>query len=146
MLQVNWASLRKGLKWSKRFSWIWSKAVATADPNPAKKLPKNCKISGRRRRPWRWCSSISGRLDSWVVSHSALNISMLCHALGCEFEALVTTYSFSDPSTTSTLSSWFYLVYLIWYYYLYIKFVNCKTENGLPQVRGKLFIRGQRED
>ena len=146
MLQVNWASLRKGLKWSKRFSWIWSKAVATADPNPAKKLPKNCKISGRRRRPWRWCSSISGRLDSWVVSHSALNISMLCHALGCEFEALVTTYSFSDPSTTSTLSSWFYLVYLIWYYYLSIKFVNCKTENGLPQVRGKLFIRGQRED
>ena len=30
---------------------------------------------------------------------------------------------FLDPSTTSTLSSWFYLVYLIWYYYLSLKFV-----------------------
>ena len=30
---------------------------------------------------------------------------------------------FSFPSTRSTLSSWFYLVYLIWYYYLCVKFV-----------------------
>ena len=37
--------------------------------------------------------------------------------------ALMMTNSFLDPSTTSTLSSWFYLVYLIWYYYLSVKFV-----------------------
>ena len=26
------------------------------------------------------------RLDNWVVSNSVLNIGLLCHALGCEFE------------------------------------------------------------
>ena len=29
---------------------------------------------------------VSGRLNSWVVSHSALIIGALCHALGHEFE------------------------------------------------------------
>ena len=45
------------------------------------------------------------------------------------------TNSFSDPSTTSLLSSWFYLVYMIWYYYLSVKFVRRivkqKIENKL---------------
>ena len=47
---------------------------------------------------------------------------MLCHALGREFEPVMTN-SFSDSSTTSMLCSWFYLVYLIWYYYLLVTFV-----------------------
>ena len=42
---------------------------------------------------------------------------------------------FSDPSTTSTLYSWFYLVYLIQYSYLSVKFVmwivKQKIENKL---------------
>ena len=38
-------------------------------------------------------------------------------------QASVTTNSFLDLSTISMLSSWFYLVYLIWYYYLSVNFV-----------------------
>ena len=57
-----------------------------------------------------------------MVSHSALNIGTLRHALGCEFK-LQCRQTLSDPSTTSMLSSWFYLAYLIWYYYLSVKFV-----------------------
>ena len=57
---------------------------------------------------------------------------MLCHALGHEFEPRWWQF-FLDPSTISTLSSWFYLVYLIWYYYLSVKFamwiVKQKIEN-----------------
>ena len=37
--------------------------------------------------------------------------------------ASVMTNSFLDPSTTPKISSWYYQVYLIWYYYLYVKFV-----------------------
>ena len=37
--------------------------------------------------------------------------------------ALGITNSFSYPSTSCMLSSWFYLVCLIWYYYLSVKFV-----------------------
>ena len=35
---------------------------------------------------------------------------------------------FLDPSTTSTLSSWLYLVYLIRYYYLSVKFLMWKRD------------------
>ena len=47
-------------------------------------------------------------------------------------QASLTTNSFLDTSTTSTLYSWFYLLYLIWYYLLFvcqIFHVNCETEN-----------------
>ena len=62
-----------------------------------------------------------GRQDSWLASHFALNIGTLRHALGCELS--LGDDSFLDPSKTSMLSSWLYLVYLIWYYYLSVKFV-----------------------
>ena len=64
-----------------------------------------------------------GRLNSWVVSHSALIMGTLRHALGHEYEPWVAANSFLDPSTTSMLYLWFYLVYLVWYYYLSVKFV-----------------------
>ena len=71
-------------------------------------------------------------LDSWVVSHLALNICILC-LVWLWVQALVMTNSFSDTSKTSMFSSWFYLVYLIWYYYLSVKFVmwivKMKIEN-----------------
>ena len=54
---------------------------------------------------------IRGCLDSWVVSHSALNIGTLSR----EFEP--------QWRQTLLLSIWFYLVYLIWYYYVSVKFV-----------------------
>ena len=54
---------------------------------------------------WPWLKFISvsflGRLNSWVVSHSALIFGTLCHALGHEFkplwrQTLFRTNSFSD--------------------------------------------------
>ena len=72
-----------------------------------------------------WLNStmaIQGRLDSWMVSHLALNCSMWHHFLDHEFvpwrwQTLYWTehnkYAFS----------WFYVVYLIQYYYLSVKFV-----------------------
>ena len=66
------------------------------------------------------------------------------------FQALVTTNSFSDPSTTSTHSSWFCVVYLIWYYYLSVKFlmwivkqkIEEKTMTMLTPCMGSMSIRG----
>ena len=63
-----------------------------------------------------------GCLNSWVVSHLALNISMLCHAVCHEFMTWWRQTLFQTQAT-SMLSSWLYLVYLIWYYYLSVKFV-----------------------
>ena len=67
---------------------------------------------------WTWM----GRLNSWVVSHLALIIGTLCHALGHEFKHRWLQTLFRTQAQ-SMLSSWFYLVYLIWYYYLSVKFV-----------------------
>ena len=44
------------------------------------------------------------------------------------------TNSFSDLITTSMLSSWFYLVYLIWYYYLSVKFFHVKQKIVYKQI------------
>ena len=49
----------------------------------------NYKVPIDRRLTTNWHCYISlclGRLNSWVVSHSALIIGKLCHALGCEFK------------------------------------------------------------
>ena len=47
---------------------------------------------------------------------------------GLCIEASVTINTFSDPSKTSMLLSWFYLVYLIWCYYLYVN-LSCELWN-----------------
>ena len=57
-----------------------------------------------------YTKGVGGDLDSRVVSHLALNISMLCNALGSL--SLGDAKLFLDRSPTSTLSSCFYLVYL----------------------------------
>ena len=58
--------------------------------------------------------------------------------------ALMMTNSFLDPSTTSTLSSWFYLVYLIWYHYLSVEFgkwiVKQKIENKLNLFKKTIWL------
>ena len=72
-------------------------------------------------------------ISEWY--HTRLWSSVQCAMPWAWVWALVTTNSFSDPSTTSLLSWWFYLVYLIWYYYLSGKFVmwivKQKIENKL---------------
>ena len=52
--------------------------------------------------------------------------------------ASVMTNSFSDPSTISMLSSWFYLVCLIWYYYFYVKFVMWIVKQKIENKRNLL--------
>ena len=47
----------------------------------------------------------------------------------------VTTNSVLDPSTTFTLSSWFYWVYLIWCYYLSVKFVVWIVKQNIENIR-----------
>ena len=42
---------------------------------------------------------------------------------------------FLDTNTTSMLSSWFYLVYLIWYYYLSVKFVMSIVKQKIENKR-----------
>ena len=76
-----------------------------------------------------------GHLNSWVVSHSA-QYTVPCPGLWVQ--ASVMTNSFLDPSTTSTLSSWFCLVYLIWYYYLSVKFVKWILKQKI-EIRRNLF-------
>ena len=49
--------------------------------------------------------------------------------------ASVMTNSFLDPSTTSTLYSWFYLV---WYYYLSVKFVMWIVKQKI-EIKKKIF-------
>ena len=78
-------------------------------------------------------------LDSWVVSHLALNICILC-LVWLWVQALVMTNSFSDTSKTSMFSSWFYLVYLIWYYYLSVKFVMWIVKQKIENKRN-LFVK-----
>ena len=64
--------------------------------------------------------------------------------------AVVMTNSFLDHSTTSTISSWFYLIYLIWYYNLSVKFlmwivkqkIEEKTMTMLTPCMGSMSIRG----
>ena len=63
---------------------------------------------------------------------------------GLWVQALGSTNSFSDPSTTSTLSSWFYLVYLIWYFYLSLKFVMWIVKQKIEIIR-KFFLNRDRE-
>ena len=57
----------------------------------------------------------------------------------------MTTNSFLDPSTTSMLSSWFNLVYLIWYYYLSVKFamwiMKQKTENEQKKFKMTTYLK-----
>ena len=55
-------------------------------------------------------------------------------------QASVTTNSFLDPSTTSMLYSWLYLVYLIWYYYLSVKFVIWIVKQKIENKRN-LFLK-----
>ena len=49
--------------------------------------------------------------------------------------ASVMTNSFLDPSTTFMHSSWFYLVYLIWYHYLSVKFVMWIVKQKIENIR-----------
>ena len=71
-----------------------------------------------------WLFKVTWLHSAWIAewsSHSTLKIGTLCP--GPWVQALVTSNSFSDPSTTSMLYSWFYLICLIQYYYLSVKFV-----------------------
>ena len=55
-------------------------------------------------------------LDSWVVSHLALNISMPCHTLGKSLH-LGDNKLFIGLKHNIYTFSWFYLVNLIWDFY-----------------------------
>ena len=76
-----------------------------------------------------------GRLNSWVVSHSALIIGTLRHALGREFDKL-----FFGPK--HNIYALFMILFglFVWYYYLSVKFVmwivKQKIENKI-----KLFLK-----
>ena len=79
---------------------------------------------GRQHCKTLFSITIRDSWGAWIAewsSHSTLNIGTL-HP-GLWVRALVTSNSFSDPSTKSMLYSWFYLICLIWYYYLSVKFV-----------------------
>ena len=55
---------------------------------------------------------------------------------------------FLDPSTTSKLYSWFYLVCLIWYYYLSVKFVMWIVKQKIENKRNlfkKTSLRSQQK-
>ena len=76
---------------------------------------------------------ILGRLNSWVVSHLALIFGTLCHALGCEFKPRwLTTNSFLDPSTTSTLYT--YLVCLI-HTIICLSILSCELWNRKLKIK-----------
>ena len=84
-------------------------------------------------------------MGAWIAewsSHSTLNIGML--RPGPWVRASVTSNSFSVPSTTSMLYSWFYLICLIRYYYLSVKFVmwivKQKIENKRNLFKKKIYI------
>ena len=74
---------------------------------------------------------IAGRLNSWVVSHLALIIGTLRY--GPWVQASVMTNYFSDPSTTSTLYSWFLLdlfdLILLFACQIFMWIVKQKIEN-----------------
>ena len=101
--------------WSRRRRWRWSKTRSSPGSSGRADCPSRTGWS-RSQLPTirRWCHKEIlnkwswRRLDSWVVLHLALNISTLHHILA-EVQASVTTNSFLDPRTTSTLSSWFEL-------------------------------------
>ena len=61
----------------------------------------------------------------WIAEkyHTRLRSSVCCTMPWALSSSLGDDRLFLDPSTTSMLSSWFYLVYLIWYYYFSVKFV-----------------------
>ena len=58
-------------------------------------------------------------------------------------KASVMTNSFSDPSTTSMLYSWFYLV---WYYYLSVKFVMWIVKQKIENKRNLFFKKLKNTD
>ena len=89
---------------------------------PFKKDNYACNLNAQMNLEQHW------DLNSWVVSLGS-DHQYAAPYPGPQVQALVTTNSFLDPSTTSMLSSWFYLVDLIWYYHLSVKFVNCETEH-----------------
>ena len=76
--------------------------------------------------------SIQGHLDSWVVSHLALNIGTLRHALGHEFEPHW-RQTFLDPSTSMLFMIRF--GFLIQYYYLSVKFVIWIVKQTIEHLR-----------
>ena len=63
------------------------------------------------------CCAYTAALSLLPTSNFLLKSCLIAHN-----NSICNLNSFSDPSTTSTLSSWFYLVYLIWCYYLSLKF------------------------
>ena len=71
-----------------------------------------------------------------------LNIWVVSHLVQCVMPWAVSLMrnSFSEPSTTSMLSSWFYLVYLIWYYCLSVKFVLWIVKQKIEN-KWKLFLK-----
>ena len=77
-----------------------------------------------------------GRLNSWVVSHSALIIGTLRHALGREFRPCRWQTLFGTQAQ-HMLYSWFYLV---WYYYLSVKFVMWIVKQKIENKRN-LFLK-----
>ena len=82
---------------------------------------------------------------AWIAewsSHSNLTIGMLCP--GPWVQASMTSNSFLDPSTTSMLYLWFYLVCLIWYYYLSVKFVMWIVKQKIENKRNLFLLKTRR--
>ena len=61
--------------------------------------------------------------SAWIAEWYHTRLWTLACCPGPWVQALVMTNFLSDPSTTSILFSWFFLVYLIQYCYLVVKFV-----------------------
>ena len=82
---------------------------------------------------------------AWIAewsSHSNLTIGMLCP--GPWVQASMTSNSFLDPSTTSMLYLWFYLICLIWYYYLSVKFVMWIVKQKIENKRNLFLLKTRR--
>ena len=81
---------------------------------------------------WTWM----GRLNSWVVSHLALIIGTLCHALGCEFEPWWQQTLFQTQA--QHLCFLHDSIWLIWYYFLSVKFVMWIVKQKIENKRNLL--------
>ena len=87
----------------------------------------------------KFTNRLSGACIAEWSSHSTLNIGMLWHTMGWKYVAQWWQTLYQDPSTKSTLFSWFYLIYLIQYYiWMSSLSLNCETNSQVWQVKDPL--------
>ena len=81
-------------------------------------------------------------LGAWIAEwyHTQLWLMGHCAILWAVSSSLHDDKFFLDPSTTSTFYSRFYFVYLVWYYYLSVKFVMWIVKQKIENKRN-LFLK-----